>query len=385
LDAQGVELEILEGCQELAVANRLGWIVVSTHSHHISGDPLTHQRCLALLSRLGATMLAEHDVHESFSGDGLIVAKFGSVPEDWRSPRISYNRYSESLFRNPLYDLACDRHNARSSPVGLLANNTSLAMRGGLLVITTDCALGKAGDTLVMPFDQVMYPATVAGSSWATDMLEFVRQHIDPSRRYVVLDIGANVGLFTRQIALRLPNLARFVCVEAEPGNFRALQYNVGKLLGDRVIAWNVALADNDGQAPFFRDAENIGNYSLNDDAMRDRSFDTVNVPCAAVDQWMLNNIRLAEGERLIWKSDTQGHDELIISLTPMEVWDRVDVAVVELWRIKKPYFDREAFCQRLDAFTNKSIGIGNHSTTTEILRFLEGNDWRHDDLYLWR
>jgi FkbM family methyltransferase len=105
-DAQGIESTVLESCAELAAAGRLGWIVVSTHSHHISGDPLTHQRCLAMLRQSGATILAEHDVHESFSGDGLIVAKYGAVPNAWRTPRISYNRYSESLYRNPLYDLA---------------------------------------------------------------------------------------------------------------------------------------------------------------------------------------------------------------------------------------------------------------------------------------
>jgi FkbM family methyltransferase len=105
-DAQGIEFAVLESCVELAAAGRLGWVVASTHSHHISGDPLTHQRCLAVLRRSGATILAEHDVHESFSGDGLIVAKYGAVPDAWRAPRISYNRYSESLYRNPLYDLA---------------------------------------------------------------------------------------------------------------------------------------------------------------------------------------------------------------------------------------------------------------------------------------
>jgi FkbM family methyltransferase len=212
-----------------------------------------------------------------------------------------------------------------------------------------------------------------------------MQQHVDPARHYVVLDIGANVGLFTRLLALRLPNIARFLCVEPEPGNFRALQYNVMALLGERVRLWNVALGDADGEARFFRDAENIGNYSLNNDAMRDRPFDSVAVRCASVERWMREQVRLAEGERLIWKSDTQGHDELIISRTPMEVWDRVDVAVVELWRIKKPAFDREAFRCRLDAFANKSIGLGNVVTTDEVLQFLQGDDWRHDDLYLWR
>jgi FkbM family methyltransferase len=107
-DAQGIELDILESCQDLAEAGGLEWMVVSTHSHYISGDPVTHQRCMAWLCRFGATILIEHDVHESFSGDGLIVAKFGPIPAGWNKPRITLNRYSTSLFRNPLYDLASD-------------------------------------------------------------------------------------------------------------------------------------------------------------------------------------------------------------------------------------------------------------------------------------
>jgi FkbM family methyltransferase len=384
-DAQGVEFDILESCQDLAAAGRLGWVVVSTHSHQISGDPLTHQRCLALLHGLGANILVEHDVQESFSGDGLIVAKFGLVPGSWQMPQLSYNRYSESLLRNPLYDLASARREARWSPAGLVANSKSLALRGALVTITANCSLGDAGDSLAVPFDRMMYPATVACSGWAEGMLEFIQRRIDRERRYVVLDIGANIGLFTRQISLRLPNLTRFLCVEAELGNFRVLQYNVGQLLGNRAVLWNVALSDRDGEAEFFRDAENIGNYSLNDDAMRDRPFDTIAVRCVATDRWMLEYVRPAAEERLIWKSDTQGHDELIISVTPMEVWDRIEVAVVALWRIKKPDFDQEAFCRRLDGFANKSIGGSNHNTTAEILEFLQGNDWQHDDLYLWR
>lgn len=59
--------------------------------------------------------------------------------------------------------------------------------------------------------------------------------------------------------------------------------------------------------------------------------------------------------------------------------------AVVELRRIKKPYFDQDAFSRRLDVFGKKSIGIGNLCTTAEILQFLQGDVWRHADLYLWQ
>ena len=89
----------------LLADGRIRFCFVSTHTHHISGDALTHQRCLALLKEAGGQILAEHDVHESYSGDGLIVAYFGDSPLPWPSLRLSYNRYSTSLFRNPLFDL----------------------------------------------------------------------------------------------------------------------------------------------------------------------------------------------------------------------------------------------------------------------------------------
>ena len=145
-----------------------------------------------------------------------------------------------------------------------------------------------------------------------------------------------------------------------------------------------MALSDAAGPMRFFRDKENIGNYSLNHDAMRGRQSNSITVQTVATDQWMAAHVRLEPGDRIVWKSDTQGYDELIISLTPLEIWDKVDIAIVELWRIRKPNFDRAAFLRRIDMFKYKSIGSGNCSTTNEVLDYLTGDDWCHSDLYLW-
>jgi FkbM family methyltransferase len=105
-DAQGGEVAMLEGLGDLGREGRLGFIVVSTHAQAITGDYLTHQHCLQLVERAGGHVLFEHDVHESFSGDGLIAATFSEVPAGWAPFPVSRNRYSTSEFRNPLYDLA---------------------------------------------------------------------------------------------------------------------------------------------------------------------------------------------------------------------------------------------------------------------------------------
>jgi FkbM family methyltransferase len=113
-DTQGAETDIVQSCESLFRKRCVGFGIFSTHGHHITGDPLTHQRCLAMLQDFGGRILAEHDVHESFSGDGLIAAYFGANELAWSEPTISLNRYSTSLFRNPLYDLDEIRIRGRS-------------------------------------------------------------------------------------------------------------------------------------------------------------------------------------------------------------------------------------------------------------------------------
>lgn len=108
-DAQGGEIDLLAGMQKMVQQDRIGVLVMSTHHHVITGDPLTHQRALQMIEDLGGKVLLEHDVAESFSGDGLIVADFGTALQNWEAPEISRCRTSNSLFRNPLYDLAAER------------------------------------------------------------------------------------------------------------------------------------------------------------------------------------------------------------------------------------------------------------------------------------
>ena len=104
-DIQGAEVDMLEGAVDSIAEDRIRFLIVSTHHHSISRDPLTHQKCLGFLRDRGAHILCEHSVSESYSGDGLIVASFR--PEDQRLPAIAISRNSpsNSLFRELEYDL----------------------------------------------------------------------------------------------------------------------------------------------------------------------------------------------------------------------------------------------------------------------------------------
>ncbi len=104
-DIQGAETELLTGARELLRSGRVRFLVVSTHHHLITGDPLTHQRCVELLREAGAHVITEHSVLESCSGDGLIVASMDQRDTDM-TVETTIVRSRNSLFGEPEYDLA---------------------------------------------------------------------------------------------------------------------------------------------------------------------------------------------------------------------------------------------------------------------------------------
>jgi hypothetical protein len=98
LDGQGVELPFLKSLDRAVERTLLRFVVVSTHHGSISGSPTTHADCLRQLESLGAVILCEHGVEESFSGDGLIAASFDPADASLLIPPISRNTPEGSLF-----------------------------------------------------------------------------------------------------------------------------------------------------------------------------------------------------------------------------------------------------------------------------------------------
>lgn len=97
-DIQGGEWPMLQGAVRSLSSGAIRFLVLSTHHHSISGDPLMHRRCLDFIRTHGGHVLAEHDVGESYSGDGLIAASFRREDRDLSEIPIRRNRACEALF-----------------------------------------------------------------------------------------------------------------------------------------------------------------------------------------------------------------------------------------------------------------------------------------------
>lgn len=72
-DIQGFELKMLHGASHMLRSGRIHYIFISTHSQEL------HYACCEELEKNGYTILASADLDETFSWDGLIVAKLASI------------------------------------------------------------------------------------------------------------------------------------------------------------------------------------------------------------------------------------------------------------------------------------------------------------------
>lgn len=72
-DIQGFELDMLQGCGRMFREHRIDWCFISTHSEDL------HAACERHLSEQGFVIIASSSLAESFSWDGLLVARASRV------------------------------------------------------------------------------------------------------------------------------------------------------------------------------------------------------------------------------------------------------------------------------------------------------------------
>ncbi|MES2971810.1 MAG: FkbM family methyltransferase [Patescibacteria group bacterium] len=105
MDIQGVELDTIEGAEQSIKQGKVRFLIVSTHHYLISNDVLTHEKCIEKIKELGGHIIVEHAIHESFSGDGLVVASFFEEDKGFHLD-VSENRMQDSLFRSYNKDMS---------------------------------------------------------------------------------------------------------------------------------------------------------------------------------------------------------------------------------------------------------------------------------------
>jgi len=144
----------------------------------------------------------------------------------------------------------------------------------------------RIDDAVVMlnPDDPVISGALTLGV-YENDEIAFIRKICKPNM--TVLDIGANVGLYTAVCGGRTSPDGRIIAVEPDPTNFQYLQKTVAANPGmeSRVTLIQAVAGTAKGEATLFRSAANKGDHRL---YMHEFTSDGIAVHVIALDDVLM-------------------------------------------------------------------------------------------------
>ena len=229
--------------------------------------------------------------------------------------------------------------------------------------------------SFLLPLDYVIAPLVIVTHCWDAETVRLASGIVKARNGDVTLvDIGANSGLFTRQMLGACPEFRHAFAYEPHPDNYECLRHNLSAF--DQVRTRHYALGPDAGSLEFHLDPDNCGNYSLNASAMpAGRECARISVPVQSAEAETLD--WLAPGLPIFYKSDTQGHDEIIATSIGIAFWDHVFAGIFELWRIGKPSWSADTMGRLLNRFPHKRFLRDPNTpvSTSDILAYLAGGD----------
>ena len=191
--------------------------------------------------------------------------------------------------------------------VGLkFSKKTKIANKGEVLYLPNDVQITWQ----LMRYGELNYPIS-----------RIIRTKLNKNKKYIFIDIGANVGLVSRQVFNENKNIIKFICVEPVKSTFECLEMNSSLLKNSKLF--NFGLGIRNESKNIFVDKSNHGNASLEKTMMKlskHNKYYSEKILIKSVKTFFNQIKNEIRGHKLIIKIDTQWLDELILSLIPMEV-----------------------------------------------------------------
>tara|TARA_B100001059_G_C17660632_1_gene489279 strand:+ start:64 stop:909 length:846 start_codon:yes stop_codon:yes gene_type:complete len=227
------------------------------------------------------------------------------------------------------------------------------------LTLNNNTPLGEKNEKLILPLDEIITPRIFKNEQWDYFIIKFIKKNIKYKNNYF-FDIGANVGLISRQLQKLDLNIKNYFCFEPEKNNFNILSKN---LINKKIYLYNFGLASKNKKTKIFVNKLNksdnsiyLNNYvgtknNLSKIILKDSNI----VFKKIIDDKKINHI--------IYKSDTQGMDEEIFLNLDYEILDKIYLLILEISNFKFISKNLDKFLDNLKNF--RFISTENQSDIT--------------------
>ena len=195
------------------------------------------------------------------------------------------------------------------------------------LVIKKDCCLGVKNTKIQTRIDQIITPNILKKGKWDYFIIKFICKYIkNKTSQFSFIDLGSNIGLVTKQLYLKKPNIKNFHCIEPEKENYNILLNNLDSI--KNVYTYNYALTNQEsGIKKIYLNKNNFGDFSL----LKNFNKTTTYINTLNASSFFNKIISKHKINKIIYKSDTQGFDEMIVLSLSKKILDKIDMMILEI------------------------------------------------------
>ena len=195
------------------------------------------------------------------------------------------------------------------------------------LVIKKDCCLGLKNTKIQTRIDQIITPNILKKGKWDYFIIKFICKYIkNKTNQFSFIDLGSNIGLVTKQLYLKKPNIKNFHCIEPEKENYNILLNNLDSI--KNVYTYNYALTNQEsGIKKMYLNKNNFGDFSL----LKNSNKATTYINTLNASSFFNKIISKHKINKIIYKSDTQGFDEMIVLSLSKKILDKIDMMILEI------------------------------------------------------
>ena len=195
------------------------------------------------------------------------------------------------------------------------------------LVIKKDCCLGVKNTKIQTRIDQIITPNILKKGKWDYFIIKFICKYIkNKTNQFSFIDLGSNIGLITRQLYLKKPDIKNFHCIEPEKENYNILLNNLDSI--KNVYTYNYALTNQEsGIKKIYLNKNNFGDFSL----LKNFNKTTTYINTLNASSFFNKIISKHKINKIIYKSDTQGFDEMIVLSLSKKILDKIDMMILEI------------------------------------------------------
>ena len=227
------------------------------------------------------------------------------------------------------------------------------------LKINKKSTLGLKNDVVYLPFDMTLTWWVISEGSFKHFILDYVRKI---NEDIIFIDIGANVGLISRQISNIVKKQVSIHCFEPDRLNYKCLSLNVGEIAN----CYNFGLSDKSEKRILYKFKGNHGHSTF----LVNSSFDTQ-------EECDLKDINTELGKiikdskifkkKVVIKMDTEGYDLFLISILNEEILEKIDLLCFEYSDLDIKKFNKQKLLNNLNKFNKISSDNGISYSNTQI------------------